>query len=154
MSDLPDKDEKLIREENNSMGRFSKIEKSGLNYIKSERKYLILSALVPIYIIIVQCINLVYIITAPPVNPLDPRPPANPIVVFTPIIILIVISFFALFNFGIEIESPAFFSGSYPKDFLEIEVQMKNISVFRIEQFFKTEVEDFIREFHSLEIQL
>ncbi|MBA7635162.1 hypothetical protein ES703_42763 [subsurface metagenome] len=99
MSKLPDKNEKLFREENNFVRKFSKIEKGGLNYIKNERNYLILSALVPIYIIIVQCINLGYIFTAPPVNPLDPRPPANPINVFTPIIILLVVSFFALVNF-------------------------------------------------------
>jgi len=100
MSELPDKNVKLLPEENNSVGKFSKIEKGGLNYIKNERNYLIMSALVPIYIIIVQCINLGYIFTAPPINPLDPQPPANPINVFTPIIILLVISFFALFNFG------------------------------------------------------
>lgn len=99
MTDLPDKKEKLFREKNNSVGKFSKIEKVGLNYIKNERNYLILSALVPIYIIIVQCINLVYIFTAPPINPLDPQPPANPINAFTPIIILLVVSFFALVNF-------------------------------------------------------
>lgn len=99
MSELPDKNEKLFREENNSVGKFSKIEKGGLNYIKNERYYLIVSALVPIYIIIVQCINLGYILTAPPVNPLDPQPPVNPINAFTPIIILLVISFFALINF-------------------------------------------------------
>lgn len=99
MSELPDKNEKLFREENNFVGKFSKIEKGGLNYIKNERNYLILSALVPIYIIIVQCINLGYIFTAPPVNPFDPRPPTNPINAFTPIIILLVVSFFALVNF-------------------------------------------------------
>ncbi len=100
MSELPDKNKKLFREDNNSVGKFSKFERGGLNYIKNERNYLIMSALVPIYIIIVQCINLGYIFTAPQVNPLDPRPPVNPVNVFTPIIILLVISFFALFNFG------------------------------------------------------
>jgi len=100
MSELPDKNEKLFREENNYVEKFPKIEKGGLNYIKIERNYLTMSALIPIYIIIVQCINLGYIFTAPPINPSDPRPPANPINVFTPIIILFVISFFALFNFG------------------------------------------------------
>ena len=100
MSELPDRNKELSREENNIAGRFSKIEKNGLNYIKNERNYLILSALVPIYIIVVQCINLGYIFTAPPVIPLDPRPPPDPIMVFTPIIILVVISFFALLNFG------------------------------------------------------
>lgn len=99
MSELPDKNERLFKEENNSVGKFSKIEKGGLNYIKNERYYLIVSALVPIYIIIVQCINLGYILTAPPVNPLDPQPPVNPINAFAPIIILLVISFFALINF-------------------------------------------------------
>lgn len=99
MSELPGKNEKLFREENNFEEKFSKIEKGGLNYIKNERNYLILSALVPIYIIIVQCINLGYIFTAPPVKPFDPRPPPNPINAFTPIIILLVVSFFALVNF-------------------------------------------------------
>ena len=99
MSELRDKNVKLLPEENNFEGEFSKIEKGGLNYIKNERLYLILSALVPIYIIIVQCINLGYISTAPPLNPSDPQPLVNPINVFTPIIILLVISFFALINF-------------------------------------------------------
>lgn len=99
MSELRDKNVKLLPEENNFEGEFSKIEKGGLNYIKNERLYLILSALVPIYIIIVQCINLGYISTAPPLNPSDPQPLVNPINVFTPIIILLIISFFALINF-------------------------------------------------------
>jgi hypothetical protein len=99
MSELPDKYEKGYREENNFMEKFSKIEKNGLNYIKNERNYLIMSAIVPIYIIVVQFINLGYIFTAPLINPLDPRPPVNPINVFTPTIILLVISFFALINF-------------------------------------------------------
>lgn len=105
MSKLPDKNIKLSREENNSVGIFSKIEKGGLDYIKNEQNYLIMSALVPIYIIIVQCINLGYIFTVSPVIPLKPRPPANLppvnlINIFTPIIILLIISFFALLNFG------------------------------------------------------
>ncbi|MFW9973396.1 MAG: hypothetical protein ACFFDF_24645 [Candidatus Odinarchaeota archaeon] len=99
MSELSDKNKKPFREEDNFVGKFSEIEKDGLNYIKIERNYLILSALVPIYIIIVQCINLGYIFIVPPVNPLDPRPPVNPIITFTPILILLVVSFFALINF-------------------------------------------------------
>ncbi len=99
MTELPNKNKKLFREENNSLDRFSKIEKGGLNYIKNERNYLIMSAFIPIFIIIVQCINLGYVFRAPPVNPLDPRPPVNPINVLAPIIILFVVSFFALVNF-------------------------------------------------------
>ncbi|MHA1670271.1 MAG: hypothetical protein ACTSV5_06785 [Promethearchaeota archaeon] len=99
MSEFPEKNKELFREENNSMEMFSKIEKGGLNYINKERNYLIMSALIPVYIIIVQFVNLIYILTAPSINPLDPRPPVNPINAFTPIIIFLVISFFALINF-------------------------------------------------------
>ena len=99
MKETPDNNVKRSMEDTTSEGNFLKIERGGLNYIKNEWNYLIMSALVPIYIIIVQCINLAYIFTAPPINPLDPRPPINPINVFTPIIILLVISFFALVNF-------------------------------------------------------
>ena len=86
-------------ENNNLERKFLKIESGGLNYIKNEKNYLILSAVVPIYMIIVQCINLGYVFTAPPIDPSDPRPPINPFNVFTPSIILFIISFFALINF-------------------------------------------------------
>ena len=99
MTELHDNNKKLSTNRNTSEQSFLKIEKDGLKYIKNERNYLIMSALVPIYIIIVQCINLGYIFTAPPINPLDPRPPVNPINAFTPIIILLIISFFALVNY-------------------------------------------------------
>ena len=99
MTELHDNNKKLSKNRNTSEQSFLKIEKDGLKYIKNERNYLIMSALVPIYIIIVQCINLGYIFTAPPINPLDPRPPVNPINAFTPIIILLIISFFALVNY-------------------------------------------------------
>jgi hypothetical protein len=100
MSKSPVTDVKRATEDNASEEKFLKIERGGLNYIKNERNYLILSALVPIYIVIVQCINLGYIFTAPPINPLDPQIPINPINTITPIIILLIISFFALVNFG------------------------------------------------------
>ncbi|MFX1567538.1 MAG: hypothetical protein ACFFCV_04130 [Promethearchaeota archaeon] len=99
MKDSLENNIKHNAEKNNFETNFSRMERGGLNYIKNERNYLILSALVPIYIIIVQCINLGYIFTAPPLNPLDPRPPPNIINVFTPISILLIISFFALVNF-------------------------------------------------------
>ena len=100
MSDVPNNNMERNSDNNDSKGDFLTIERGGLNYVKNERNYLILSALVPIYIIIVQCINLGYILTAPPIKPSDPQPPINPINTFTPIIILLIISFFALVNFG------------------------------------------------------
>jgi hypothetical protein len=99
MTEVPNNNINKSMEKNTEERNFLKIEKGGLNYIKNERNYLIMSALVPIYIIIVQIINLGYIFTAPIIDPLPPRPPVNPINVFTPIIILLIISFFALINF-------------------------------------------------------
>ena len=99
MSNLPDNNSKQIPERNDLKANFSRIEEGGLNYIKNERNYLIMSALMPIFILIVQCINLGYIFSAPPINPSDPLPP-NPVNVITPIVILIIISFFALVNFS------------------------------------------------------
>lgn len=82
--------------------KFDRLEKGGLNYINKESNYLIISALFPIYLIIIQVINLIYVLTAPPIPPEAPRtgPPPNPslINVFTPIILLLGISLFALIN--------------------------------------------------------
>ena len=91
MKDANNSNIKRSNEDHTPEMSFLKIESGGLNYIKNERNYLILSALVPIYIIIVQSINLGYIFNAPLVNPSDPRPPINPINAFTPIIILLII---------------------------------------------------------------
>ena len=98
MKEAPDDIERNSIEDKNLEDFFLKIERGGLNYIKNERNYLIMSALMPIFILIVQCINLGYIFSAPPINPSDPLPP-NPVNVITPIVILIIISFFALVNF-------------------------------------------------------
>ena len=98
MNSTPNDDVERLKEYKSSEKGFLRMERGGLNYIKNERNYLIISALLPIYIIIVQCFNLFYIFTAPSINPLDPRPPLNPINVLTPIIILLIISFFAFLN--------------------------------------------------------
>lgn len=89
MSEIPDKD----------VDEFSNIEKDGLKYIKNEENYLILSGVLPIFIVIVQVINLLYIFTAPPIHPMDPQPTPNPVNIFTPIIILLIISSMGLLSF-------------------------------------------------------
>ncbi len=80
-------------------GIYSQMEKGGLNYIKKKKNYLIISVIYPIYAIILQLINLIFI-----VNPDAPRPPSRPgfpslLDVLTPIIIILIISAFALINF-------------------------------------------------------
>lgn len=80
---------------------YLQMEEGGLNYINSQRSYLLLSVLFPIFAIIIQIINVIAI--------LDPRQPNTPsgqnsaplIHIFTPIIIVFVISAFALINLSL-----------------------------------------------------
>lgn len=99
---LSSKHSKIQEKSDSDEERFSRLEKGGLNYINKESNYLIISALFPIYLIIIQIINLLYILTAPPIPPVAPRPAPQPdpslVNVFTPIILLLGISLFALIN--------------------------------------------------------
>lgn len=90
---IENKDNKL---KNTDM--YTQIEKSGLNYIKSQKNYLILSAIFPIFITIIQILNINFILYLHAHRPKS-RPGPLLIDVLTPFIILLVISAFALINF-------------------------------------------------------
>jgi hypothetical protein len=77
---------------------FSRLEKGGLNYVKQQRNYLIVSILYPVFSLVVQLVTLVlnnYLRSLPP----DHRPPEFLFIdVLSPAIILFVISAFFLLN--------------------------------------------------------
>lgn len=83
---------------------YQDIESNGLKYIQKQKQYLIVTAIFPIYAIILQIFNLIVIIKriAPP-PPQFPRPPflepRNIYDIITPIIVFLVISTFALVKF-------------------------------------------------------
>jgi len=98
-----DKNEKMGRE-SKKHSYYQDIEDNGLKYIEGQKRYLIFTAIFPIYAIIVQIFNIITSINKiprPPGNPaglpiLEPR---NIYDILTPTIIFLVISTFALMKF-------------------------------------------------------
>ncbi|WP_287588153.1 hypothetical protein [Candidatus Borrarchaeum sp.] len=95
-------EEKILRGKNDSRSSsFKKIEKEGLFFIDSQKRFLVWSALLPIFIILIQIANIVFVSMNPP-------PPGRPplhreapriIEVLSPGIIMIIIALFVLANF-------------------------------------------------------
>ncbi|QEE17954.1 hypothetical protein DSAG12_03792 [Promethearchaeum syntrophicum] len=89
----------------NTIGKFYQdIETNGLKYIQKQKQYLILTAIFPIYAIIIQIFNLFAILNRIPLPP--PNQPGIPVLeprslyeILTPVIIFLVISSFALLKF-------------------------------------------------------
>ena len=77
---------------------YSRLEKGGLDYVKKQKNYLTFSALFPIYTIIIQVINLIFIFQLeamkPPVGPNPGGPDLFDII--SPILIFLVISLFTI----------------------------------------------------------
>ncbi|MFW9997463.1 MAG: hypothetical protein ACFFD4_35795 [Candidatus Odinarchaeota archaeon] len=77
-----------------------KIQDMGFKYIKNETNYLIISALFPVFAIFVQILNFIFILNTQ--QQLPPPPPDRGLAfvdTVTPLVIMLVISSFALFNF-------------------------------------------------------
>ncbi|MFX0073560.1 MAG: hypothetical protein ACFFAO_20985 [Candidatus Hermodarchaeota archaeon] len=75
------------------------LERGGLNYINNQKNYLIFSAIFPIYLIITQILNIIFILTLEAGKPTN-APQEPPLLdLLTPILILLVISLFALVIF-------------------------------------------------------
>ena len=85
---------------------YSRLEKGGLDYIKKQRNYLTFSALFPVYTIIIQVINLIFIFQLeamkPPIGPNPGGPDFFDII--SPILIFLVISFFTIINCAILVK--------------------------------------------------
>lgn len=84
-------------QENNENFLYTKMEKGGLKYIKHQRNYLISKALFPIFFIVVQVINFIFIRSLR-----TPKfPPRQPLLIdfITPVFISLVIFVFTLMNF-------------------------------------------------------
>ena len=75
---------------------YEPLERGGLNYINNQKNYLIFSAIFPIYLIILQILNIVFILTLETQKPADIERGPTLLDILTPIIILLVISLFAL----------------------------------------------------------
>lgn len=77
---------------------YSRLEKGGLDYVKKQKNYLTFSAIFPIYTIIIQIINLIFIfqleVMKPPVGPNPGGPDLFDII--SPILIFLVISLFTI----------------------------------------------------------
>ena len=94
--------EKILRGENESRSSsFTKIEKEGLFFIDSQKRFLVWSAILPIFIILIQIANIIFLIMNPP-------PPGRPslhreapriIEILSPLWIMIIIALFVLTNF-------------------------------------------------------
>jgi len=105
MSEQPETNEKKGlhpengKNENNNL-LYSILEKGGLDYVKKQENYLTISAIFPIYTIIIQVINLIFILQLeamkPPIGPNPGGPDFFDII--SPILIFFVISFFTLIN--------------------------------------------------------
>ena len=90
-----------IEQEDNKDFLYTKMEKGGLKYIKHQRNYLIFSALFPIFFIVIQVINFIFIRSLR-MSKFPPRPEfRQPLLIdfFTPIFIFLVIFVFTLMNF-------------------------------------------------------
>ncbi len=88
-------------QEDNEDFLYTKMEKGGLKYIKHQRNYLIFSALFPIFFIVIQVINFIFIRSLR-MPKFPPRPEfRQPLLIdfFTPIFITVVIFVFTLMNF-------------------------------------------------------
>ncbi len=88
-------------EEDNEDFLYTKMEKGGLKYIKHQRNYLIFSALFPIFFIVIQIINFIFIRSLR-MPKFPPRPEfRQPLLIdfFTPIFISLVIFVFTFMNF-------------------------------------------------------
>ena len=85
---------------------YSHLENAGLNYVKKQKNYLVISAVFPIYAIIIQIINLIFIIQLEAMKPpIGPNPGGPDIFDITsPILIFLVISVFTLINSGFLIK--------------------------------------------------
>ena len=79
---------------------YSRLEKGGLDYVKKQKNYLTFSAFFPIYTIIIQVINLIFIFQLEAMRPpLGPNPGGPDLFdIVSPIIIFLVISFFTLIH--------------------------------------------------------
>ncbi len=79
---------------------YSKMEKGGLNYIKKEGNYLVISIIFPIFSIITQVLNLIFMLILeamkPPIGPGSQGP--LPIDIITSIIIFLIIALISLIN--------------------------------------------------------
>ncbi|MFX1273740.1 MAG: hypothetical protein ACFFBP_14300 [Promethearchaeota archaeon] len=92
-----------MKEENSAYKSiFNRLENVGLNYINHEKMFLLISAVVPIFIVSAQFISLVFQLilnlesySAPP----KPRPSPPLFEVLLPIILLLIIGIFALINY-------------------------------------------------------
>ncbi|MHA1973917.1 MAG: hypothetical protein ACTSW1_13045 [Candidatus Hodarchaeales archaeon] len=85
---------------------YSKLESGGLNYIRNQRHYLLLSVIVPVYCVFVQLVNLtitlyyLFNVRQFPVAPSFKRIGFVLLFdVFSPFIVLIIFSFFAILHF-------------------------------------------------------
>ena len=90
-----------LEQEDNEDFLYTKMEKGGLKYIKHQRNYLIFSALFPIFFIVIQVINFIFIRSLR-MSKFPPRPEfRQPLLIdfFTPIFIFLVIFVFTLMNF-------------------------------------------------------
>ena len=75
---------------------YEQFERGGLNYVNNQKNYLIFSALFPIFLIIIQILNIVFILTLESKKPADIERGPTLLDVLSPILILLVISLFAL----------------------------------------------------------
>ena len=79
---------------------YSKMEKGGLNYIKKEENYLVISIVFPIFTIITQVLNLIFMLLLEAMKPPTGPKPEGPLPIdkFTSIFIFLIIALIALIN--------------------------------------------------------
>jgi len=90
--------QKIIKNSKEEL-QFTQIEKEGLNYIKNHRNYLIVSSIFPIYLILIQVLNFIFILRLEAQKPSSGSDSPTLLDVLTPIIIMFIIGIFSLIVF-------------------------------------------------------